>query len=133
MEFKYNKDWETRDKLIFGETDKSKYMGGCRSFSGLDYRTLCALLEEKFIDPQEAQNNSPTTEEIMSFMKAYPDFTAHGYVVSIDRDDYRITIEGVDGRDYAHSNAPKELLRDFFDLFRYADEFDIRNLYCWYD
>ena len=50
MEFEYNKDWETRDKLIFGKADKSKYMGGCRSFSGLNYRTLCTLLEEKFID-----------------------------------------------------------------------------------
>ena len=131
MEFKYNKDWETRDKLIFGKADKSRYMGGCRRFSGVNYRTLCTLLEEKFIDPQEAQNNSPTTEEIMSFMKEYPDFTAHGYVVSIDRDDYRVTIEGVDGSNYASPSM--ELLTDFINLFRYADDFDIHSLCCWYD
>ena len=133
MQYDYpqlNQDEATRDTLIFGEHDPQAYSGGIRRFEGLSLNKLKKLLELKFIDPEERQNYSPTTAEILRFMKRYPAYKAHGYVVTIDRSDYRVTLEGVSKEDFADSD--KELM-DFTELFKHADEFDPVYMYCWYD
>ena len=63
-------------------------------------------------------------------MKQYPTYTAHGYTVSADRDDYRVSIEGIEKGEPA---ATAEELQDYMALFRWADEFDSSTMYCWFN
>ena len=130
-EFNYNKDWEKRDELLFGEANIEKYKyGGIRHFSELDVDTLEMLLNNNHADPEEQHNDAPCIKEIYEFMVNHPDFVAHGYAVSPERDDYRISIEGVDG---THAEKDMDTIIDFVNLFRYADEFNIEYLWCWFD
>ena len=132
-QFEYNKDWVKRDEIIFGIASQSGYYGGVKHFGEMDYDTLKKLYELKYIDPDECQNDSPNTSDYMAFLEKYPAFTVHGYVVAIDRDDYRITIEGCDGSAYNSEDITIEMIKDFVEYFRYADDFNIDGLYCWYD
>ena len=106
-------------------------MGGVRHFEKLGLDDLSKLFERNFIDPEDAQNESPTAKEMCEFMQRHPSFTCHGYAVSPDRNDYRVTIEGVE----RNGAVTMEMFVDFVSLFRYADEFEAsqNGLYCWYD
>ena len=128
---KLNKDVKRRDKIIFGSYEKSKYAGGVRRYENLNLRTLKLLIAENFADPCEAQNCCPSIGEILKFMEKYPDYTAHGYVVGIDRSDYRVSIEGV----YKPHPADSEVeLIEFEELFKDADEMEMDiEMYCWFD
>ena len=127
---KYNYDDKRRCEII-GVEYPTPYLGGCTSFKGLTLSQLNLLLDENFIDPEECQNCSPNTMEFKQFLEMYPEATLHGYIVTPDRDDYRVTIEGLE----YHGEVSKELLSDFIDEFRYADEFEYGDdyLYCWFD
>ena len=107
------------------------YMGGCYRFEGLTLDQLNLLLDEGFIDPEERQNDAPTTIEFKSFLEAYPDATIHGYIISPNRDDYRISIEGAE----YNGDVSKEMMIDFIEMFRFADDFTVSDncLYCWFD
>ena len=121
---------ENRDELIFGEYNPDAYIGGVRYFENLSLDTLKTLLEKKYIEADERQNNSPTTAEIKAFMERYPDYTAHGYAVSINRRDYRVTLEGVSKGRGADSSQE---LEEFYSLFRYADKIKTSIMDCWFD
>ena len=127
---KYNYDDKRRCEIL-GMQYPPKYLGGCESFKGLTLEALDLLLDEDFIDPEECQNCSPTTMEFKDFMDMYPECTLHGYIVSPERHDYRVTIEGLE---YC-GDVPKEMLKLFINAFRHADEFicDDDYLYCWFD
>jgi hypothetical protein len=58
-------------------------------------------------------------------------FTAHGYAVSADRHDYRVTIEGV----AMSGEYSKDTLLAFVKMFRDADELTLSETYlsAWYD
>lgn len=123
---------DERDLILFGEEyNEDKYGGGCRSFSDLDVESLKKLIDMDFIDLSEAQNYAPSVEEIYYFMKDHPLVTCHGYAVSPDRSDYRVSIEGIE---YCGA-VTMEMLVDFVDMFKEADEFSVstNGLYCWYD
>ena len=128
MAFEYNKDIETRDRIIFGKYQPEEYHGGIRRFSELDAEVLEKLIEEKFIDPEDCQNLSPTAWEFFNFMKQYPWWMAHGYVVELKRPDYRMTIEGIETEMEPHD--PEELC-EYSKLCGDADDF--QTTYCWYD
>jgi len=125
-----NKDVNKRDQILFEENfDESKYSGGIRYFENLILNKLELLLKEDFIDKDESQNSSPTTKEFLEIIKKEPGLTCHGYAVSIERDDYRVSIEGIEGQ----LNDIK-LIEELND----ADEFTIMNkdpltIYCWWD
>ena len=126
-----NRDVNKRDMMLFGEEyDKAKYLGGIRRFGGLNAFRLSALLDAGFIDADEAQNDSPTTEEFLAFMKEHHDFTAFGYAVCPERDDYRITIDGIES-DVLFNTLDE--VNDFFMLCRGADELTITPPYAWWD
>ncbi len=78
-----NKDVQTRDKLIFSEYNERAYSGGTRHFKNMSLATLEELVAQNSIDLDEQQNDCPTVRAILGFMRTYPDYTAHGYVVSI--------------------------------------------------
>jgi len=67
----------TRRNKLLGLPNNSESID-CQSFYGLSVGVLEILIAEGFIDLDENQNNSPTTEEFLEFMKKYPDVKAHG-------------------------------------------------------
>ena len=125
------KNVKDRDKIIFGSYNKKTYSGGIRRFDGITKDQLKLLLDKKFINPDEKQNACPSVSQIYEFMTKYPDYQAHGYAVSPEREDYRVSLEGV------MKNGPsesKEEMHDFTKLFRNADEFQMNDkMYCWFD
>jgi hypothetical protein len=129
-----NKDYQKRNQIIFGDdnVDGENWLGGCRHFSNLSLEQLEELVANKFIDLQDAQNCSPTVEDFLGFMKDHTEFTAHGYAVSHNRDDYRVSLEGIefDGRVTSDRSV-----QDFVYLCRHADEFvwEDNKLYAWWD
>ena len=126
----YNYDDKRRCEII-GMEYPPKYFGGCESFKGLTLEALNLLLDEGFIDPEEYQNCSPTVEQFKEFMEIYPEVTLHGYIVSPERHDYRVSVEGLE---YC-GDVSKEMLEMFVDRYRFADDFicDDEYLYCWFD
>ena len=128
MRFEYNKDDKRRCEIL-GFTPN--YMGGYSGFGAINIDQLNTLLEEKFIDPDECQNCSPSTMVFKEFMEKYPGVTAHGYIIGPDRIDYRVTIEGLE----YDGDFSREMMEDFVDMFRHADDFIFNNryLFCWYD
>jgi len=123
---------EKRDELIFGEPmnwDKHDIV----YYSCMDVGTLTQLISLGFADPEMTQNDSPTIEEFVEFMTRYPSCVAHGYVVSPNRDDCRVSIEGLVCSEDLVTN---DMLYDFVGSFRCADEFTVSKedgLYCWWD
>jgi len=118
---KYNPNWEK-------DAGDGKY--GVRHFANLDANTLEKMIELGFADPEEKQNEAPTIGEFLEWMKVNPSYKAHGYVVCVERNDYRLSVEGVDG-----CGKDWEEVRRFQLMFQDADEFDIEENYqrAWYD
>jgi hypothetical protein len=89
------------------------------------------LISNKFIDPEDQQNNSPRVKDIYNFMKNNPQVYAYGYAVSPKRKDYRVSIEGlvVNKKDVS-----EDLKQAFFDFCKTADEIHIDDgLVSWWD
>ena len=122
-----------RDRILFGEDyDPRKYLGGIRRFSGLDYKRLKELFRLDVIDPDDRQNDAPNSAAFLEFLHDHAWFTAEGYAVSPERNDYRVSLEGVD----CDGDFSPEDLVDFVMTFRFADEFSVdteEGLHCWYD
>lgn len=126
--FEFNKDHEARNKIL-GITGEDN--GDIIHFDHLTLDGLEELIEKKFADSEEAQNSSPIIQEMLDFMKSHPDFTAHGYAVSIKRSDYRVSLEGIT----LNRKPTYDELIDFVDCFRFADDFNCgeSGCNCWYD
>jgi len=94
-------------------------------YEGLELDTLRELVEKGYADPMDRQNSAPNIKEFIELMQANPGLTAHGYVVSRQRDDARISIEGVEG----------PLRPECLHMLSRADEieYDGETVYCWYD
>ena len=126
-----NKDIATRDKILFGKYRPNTYkFGGIRKFDNLDVETLGKLLEMNFADPEDRQNLAPSIQEIYEFMRKYPKYKAHGYAVSDEREDYRISIEGVE-KGEPHESIDE--FQDYMNVFRFSDAFDYHTMFCWFD
>jgi hypothetical protein len=105
-------------------------LGGCRSFKGLDLKTLRRLARLGLAD-EGPWNNCPGNGAFLGFMEGHPSWTAHGYAVSPDREDARITIEGLE----KEGRVGKREGEAFLEAFGAADEFEVSARYarCWYD
>jgi hypothetical protein len=127
--FDLNPDSTRRDEILGLKWNDE--FGGISTFEGITLKQVETLLSENFIDPQNTQNESPTAEQFIDFMRKYPVAQAHGYAVSPTRDDYRVTIEGL----YVPcADVTVQLLRDFVSLCRDADKLQISgDLYSWWD
>lgn len=133
--FEYNKNAKERDKFLFGDggkTERYKLGGICR-IPRMAAADIKYLLEEKYADPEERQNFSPTIKEFYDFLVSHPDFYAFGYAVSPQREDYRISIEGV----RCDKDIKVSELIDFVHFAKDADEsgFDTsaNSYYAWWD
>lgn len=126
-----------REQLLFGKKyNINNYrLGGVCGFDKVPAETMRKLIDEKYADPEETQNESPSIQEFLDFIEAREDpdnWYLHGYAVSPERDDVRVSVEGIGS--YAPVSA--EDLVDFVKLCRYADELDCTTdnpAYCWYD
>ena len=124
-----NHDQDRRDDLL--GFDHNWNPGAARRFISIDVDTVAALITEGFLVPDDTQDDSPSAGEFFGFMQRHAGTTAHGYAVEKSRDDYRVSIEGI--------NVPAECITrecavEFLDMCRLADEFIVTpNLFCWYD
>ena len=125
-------DYKKRDELLGIHVDwNTGSIGGTERFKDVPLKALRMLVDLNLADPEDAQNDAPTLREFIKFMEKYPQCMAHGYAVSPNRDDYRVTIEGLSCRKEC---VTEELKDDFIEMFRCADEFSIKDgLRCWYD
>lgn len=129
--FEFNKDDKRRCEIMGISNTHGYRLGGIFHFGNLTLEQLDKLLEEKFIDPKEAQNNSPTVDDFRFYMKRFSGATAHGYIISPERDDYRVSIEGIE----CEGDFDVETQIDFYKTFRFADELICNDnyMYCWFD
>lgn len=123
---------DQRDQILFGENyNENKYFGGIRHYSGLGSDNLELLLKLGFADKKEKQNDAPSIGEVARFLSKHPNFTAHGYSVSPERDDHRVSVEGIEcGKGYTLSD-----IQDFFSLLKHAPDtlrVNEDELYCWF-
>lgn len=132
---KLNKDYKTRNKIL-GIPDAASWFGGSEKIQNVDLNTVKLLIQSGFVELEEAQNDSPTTQQFLNFMEKYPDVKAHGYAVSHKRDDYRITLEGLMCELSEIQPERREEIREAFRKFcRKADNllFLGVSLYSWWD
>ena len=131
--FRYNPNYVRRDSLL--QIDRNYWEANdwddILTIDCIPLEILEILIDEKFLNPDDRQNRSPSAIQFLEFMRAHPGTLAHGYAVSPYRDDYRVTIEGlfvdcdsIIGRTY----------QDFLEFCREADRLDIDgDLYSWWD
>jgi hypothetical protein len=122
----------------------SGWCGGIRRYEYLSPELLEKLVEEGYADPEECQNDSPTIQEWLDFIKENPTLSNkisfHGYIVHKDRTDRRISIEGIQSSPILESVmndvkfTEKEIEAINF-FCHYADELSIteNKLWVWYD
>ena len=121
-----------RDLILFSEPyDEKNYHGGIRRFESLSWLDLEELFRLNVVDGEDRQNCSPSVQEVREFMKEHPIFKAHGYAVSPKRDDYRVSIEGVQ----CGSGFDLDDVVAFFTVFHDPDELSVDRdgIYCWFD
>lgn len=123
-----------RDSMIYGEPyNPSCYMGGMRRFDRISLGVAKQLIADGFLDPDDRQNNSPSAQEMIDFCDdGNPGWYFHGYTISPDRLDCRVTLEGVG---YDGSLTAEDAIA-FGKFFRLADELEYSEdgpAYCWYD
>lgn len=127
---------DEREQIIFGrDYDDNNYrLGGIAHFDELSIPQLRKLLNAGLIDPNERQNESPTTKEILDFCSENDEdiWYVHGYVVSGQRGDCRVTLEG-----FGSTEPPtNERMIAFITINRFADNLLAGSgepVYCWYD
>lgn len=130
-----NKDYKKRDEIIFGKYDPESYLGGCKNFQ-CSYETMKQLVDENFIEPDECQNYSLSTKDFMDVLENIPNVEFLAYAISPDRDDYRVTIEGVEV-EIPDTNFDEITL--LVESLHYADEFSFHHtgdsyyLHAWWD
>ena len=130
-----NKDYTRRDTLICGEGKHPYYIGGCYDFY-CDWKTLNNLVKEGFADPNECQNDSPSIKEFLELTEGLKGIKFKAYAVSPERQDYRITVDGIEASIYeAYGDDIAKLVQ----VCHEADEFDFSHegynyiLYAWWD
>ena len=100
------KQQEQRDALIFTEKTmmrssfvyQDRYIGGTRHFEHLKPVVMRELLRLGFADPNEKQNDAPSLREFGDFIASIPenvDVELSGYAVSREREDHRVSINGI--------------------------------------
>ncbi len=134
--FTYNFDSETRDRIIFGTSIVwEDSMGGARRFHNLSRENLQQLISQGFANRADSQNFSPTIGEFFDFAQRQGnkgfEFTFEGYVISPERRDYRVSIDGL----FYRGICSTELILDFQEFVNEPDELEIEPNYlrAWWD
>jgi hypothetical protein len=103
--------------------------GSLTYFNGASLKTLRTLNAEGFLDLEEAQNESPTVGEMMQFMRGVPSAKAHGYIVANDRNDRRISLEGLE----LDEDASETERAEFHNWIEETHPDEHTDRYAWWD
>lgn len=127
-----NRDCRKRDSIIFGD-NKPDYTNGICRFKDLRVDKLNKLLDYNFIDDNHRHYEKiPSIRDIISFMNEWYEYDvkAHGYVLSCDREDYRVSLDGIEI--LSKTDLSDELVKDISALFRSSEYFKLTNntFYC---
>ncbi len=119
-----------REKVLAPYSEQSEY-GGIRYFRGVPLNVLQQLITHGLVEMGRWNDCPGVAAAFLPFLKAHPECTAHGYAVSPERPDSRVTIEGIEKA----GRLTKEEVIDFANTFRSADEIELTGDYarCWYD
>lgn len=129
--FTLNTDWRRRDKILGIDVDWESEPGGTILLKQIELATLEQLFRERFLDPNDRQNEAPSAQQFLFFIQKHPETVAHGYAISPLRSDYRITIDGLS---VDPSFATKDMTLAFTEFCKDADELEIENgLWAWWD
>ena len=130
--FGLNRDEEHRDKIIFGKYEPEVYVGGIRRFDDLKVSQLLDLLCNNFICWNEGHNNAPDVRGLLGYLVEYLGYKLSGYAVSARRDDYRVSIDGIEKDGGTITKKEQEA---FEEMFGGADDFEVSShrLYAWFD
>ena len=131
-----NMDQELRDSKLWRplwaiKYGGDKYMGGIMHFDNMDYDTLQWMVDNRFADPEERQNDGPTINRFLHYLKEHPNFRATGYVVDKGRSDYRLSVDAITA-----TNLSDDDMQFFMEVFaRWSDEFEVSPEYAraWWD
>lgn len=128
---------DKRDLIIFKEKyDENKYLGGIRRFRSLSLGDLKELIDNKFIDLDERQNDGLTVQEFLDFISECDLYRVNfiGYAVSQKRTDCRVTIEGLEATTGLNEGEFLEKSNKYTkkaDLFEYNSE--TSDVFIWFD
>ena len=102
--------------------------GRIQHFDAATLDQLDTLAANGFLDLDQTKNSSPTVGELMDFMRKHADkgVVAHGYIVANDREDRRISLEGL-----AHDSEDRDFQITFLEAMQGADELD--RFRAWWD
>ncbi len=128
-----------REWILFWnkEYDESNYnLGGIRYFDDASPSQIRHLLEAKLMNGNDKQNLAPCARAMLKFCEKHAneaEWYLHGYAVSWNREDCRVSIEGI----CTHKPVYDEkLIKEFRKFAKYADDCTAvlgEPLYCWYD
>jgi hypothetical protein len=131
--FEFNKNYKRRDDVlgICVDWNNEELHDDLIEIGSMDLDIVTMLLNEKFIDPESRQNESPSVKEFHAFMQKHSSARAFGYAVSPFREDYRISIEGLF---VAPDDVTPEIRKAFVIFCAEADELDTDvMLRSWWD
>lgn len=109
-------------------------------YEAVPLKVLQQLFDEHLIDPEETQNDSPSTKEFLTFLTELSDplytgtHTVHGYII-INREDERVSIEGLSSEGITDLGTVSYITS----VTHHADEFNINtkqdhtSIYSWWD
>lgn len=119
-----------RERLLAPYSEQSEY-GGIRYFRGVPLNVLQRMISHSLVEMGRWNDCGGVAALFLPFLKAHPECTAHGYAVSPERPDSRVTVEGIERT----GHLTKEEVIDFANAFRGADELELASDYarCWYD
>jgi len=123
--YNLNKDHQRRDEII--DSKNKKYIAGIKKFENLSLEKLELLIKENFLSLSDKPNYCPKAEDIYNFVKNNPDFKTIGYAVSPDREDYRVSLNGVELK----RSPTKDEIIDFVNVFRLASSFKCNSKTCY--
>lgn len=126
---------DEREQLVFHRDYDPKFYqrGGIARYKDVPLSAIKVLAEKGYLNPDAMMDRGATIQDFIDFVEKHnpEEWTFHGYVVSSDREDSRVSIEGIESK----GKLSKEDQIDFLLEFRLADELDIEKgvAYCWYD
>lgn len=135
--FDYNRDVARRNAIMGLPSDidaDPRY----KEFRNLAVDALQLLVNERFADPSNRQNEAPATGVFLALMRQQPRIKAHGYVIGTAREDYRVAIEGVACDLLSAPVAERSGVTRAFRSFVKQHKPDTKrvtasNLCCWWD
>ncbi len=125
-----------RTQIIYGERAElpADENSDISYFRHMSVEAARQLIAEGFLDPEERHGRAPRAEEMLSFCEeeAGAHWYLHGFVVSSERADSRVALEGIGSDAPLGPTQRARFSRAFQDADILVTEEDT-GCYCWYD